>query len=83
MFSWKVSKEDCIPMNTCGNGVQDQTVVCVKHSKTGTVKHLSHHECHKAKIGKMPPREIPCFSPCTRVRWVYTSWSKVSSVAFF
>lgn len=75
-LTWKVSKEDCIPINACGNGVQDQTVVCVKHSKTGTVKHLSHHECHKAKIGKMPPREIPCFSPCTRVRWVYTSWSK-------
>lgn len=40
-------------------------------------KTVSHKDCHKGKIGRKPAREIPCYSSCSTVRWIYSSWSEV------
>uniref|UniRef100_A0A7M5V8I3 A disintegrin and metalloproteinase with thrombospondin motifs 9 n=2 Tax=Clytia hemisphaerica TaxID=252671 RepID=A0A7M5V8I3_9CNID len=76
---WRTQKGQCIPLKTCGNGIQKQTSMCTKvYVPTSNKKDeaLSSIECRKAKIGQRPPTEIPCFVKCTSMRWVYTPWSR-------
>ena len=68
-------------MHVCGTGVQEQKVECLQEykEKTHAPKVVPHKECHNAKVGRKPLREVPCYTPCSTVRWMYSAWSKVSN----
>jgi len=82
---WKTIRGQCTPLDICGNGVQEQTTVCSKVFDASTNKedvHLPSKECRKAKIGKQPPTQIPCFIKCTSMYWIYSDWGEVGHVHF-
>ena len=73
-------------MGICGNGVQEQSSVCTKVFDTSANKkdvHLPPRECQKARIGKQPPSQIPCFVKCTSMYWIYSDWDEVCHFTFF
>ena len=76
---WTVYASECVPMHVCGTGVQEQKVECLQEykEKTHAPKVVPHKECHNAKVGRKPLREVPCYTPCSTVRWMYSAWSKV------
>ena len=79
-FRWEVYKSECVPIDVCGKGIQEQKVSCMVVSDQNSHeenKTLSIKDCKKAQIGKIPPPEIPCYAPCTSVRWVYSKWDEV------
>ncbi len=70
---------ECVPLSMCGNGVQGQKVECIVQyvDKAHEPQVVENKECHKAKVGRKPAREVPCYSHCSTVRWVYSGWTKV------
>ena len=86
---WSTLQSECKPVGKCGRGLMEQKVSCImqyigKSIEASTLKwneegpnedrQMHHTDCRKAGIGKKPKSELPCYAPCTRVRWQYTPW---------